>query len=472
MKTKGLLKGISLLLSVLMLCSVVSITAFAAETPEITVSTADASIGEEVELDVALSNNPGIVSATIRIKFDSEKLSLTKVEDAGVLGTSTHKPEYTSPYTLAWANDTSTKNFTVNGTIAKLTFLVTDKAQIGDNLDVTPEYDYDNYDIYNKDLECVSFGCPVGGINVVEKTEPTQVPATESVETQEPTQAPATESVETQAPTQEPATEAVETQEPTQEPATEAVETQAPTQEPTTEAVETQAPTQEPATEAVETQAPTQAPTTEAVETQAPTQEPTTEAVETQAPTQEPTTEAVETQEPTQEPTTEPITTQAPTQEPTTEPVETQAPTEAPTTEPVATQAPTEAPTTEPVATQAPTQKPTSKTDGNVSAEKKENTLKVTVKTKSIKLKKLRKKAQTVKPITVKNAKGKVSFKLKDVPKKIKKYVSVTKKGAIKFKKWKKAKKGKYTLKISVTANGNKTYEKKTIVKEFIIRIK
>ncbi|MEE3333470.1 MAG: leucine-rich repeat protein [Ruminococcus sp.] len=88
------------------------------------------------------------------------------------------------------------------------------------------------------------------------------------------------------------------------------------------------------------------------------------------------------------------------------------------------------------------------------------NPMKVTAKAKTVKLKKLKKKAQKAATITVKNAKGKLSYKLVSVPKKLKKLVKINKKGVVTFKKWKKAKKGTYSFKVQVTAAGDNSYSK------------
>lgn len=103
---------------------------------------------------------------------------------------------------------------------------------------------------------------------------------------------------------------------------------------------------------------------------------------------------------------------------------------------------------------------------------KNTNPVKVTVKSSEIKLKKLKKKAQTVKAITVKKAQGKVTYKLvkKGSMAKIFKLAKINAKGIIKLNKWKKAKKGDYKLKVAITAAGNKRYKPKTVKK--IIRIK
>ncbi len=179
MKSK-IFKSISIILSLVLLCSVfVPYTVFAAEDAKIIVSTETAKAGETVDITVSLNNNPGIVSATMNVKYDDSALTLTKVTDAGVLGAQSHKPEYTSPYTLAWANDTATSNYTVNGTIVTLTFKVSDNAQGGKLYPVELSYNYNNYDIYDKDVQLIKFDVENGGVNV-EKSSSNPVQPTEA----------------------------------------------------------------------------------------------------------------------------------------------------------------------------------------------------------------------------------------------------------------------------------------------------
>ncbi len=104
--------------------------------------------------------------------------------------------------------------------------------------------------------------------------------------------------------------------------------------------------------------------------------------------------------------------------------------------------------------------------------EKKANTITVKAATKSVKLKKLKKKNQTVKPFTVKKAKGKVTYKITKATAKIKKLVKINSKGAITFKKWKKAKKGTYKVKVQIKAAGNTDYKSKTVTKTVKIKVK
>ena len=105
---------------------------------------------------------------------------------------------------------------------------------------------------------------------------------------------------------------------------------------------------------------------------------------------------------------------------------------------------------------------------------KKSNPIKVTVKTKTIKLKKIKKKTQTVKLITIKKAKGTVKVtKVKSgTTAKIYKKIKVNSKtGAITFKKGKYAKKT-YKIKLKITVSGNSTYKSKTLYKTVKVKVK
>ena len=107
-------------------------------------------------------------------------------------------------------------------------------------------------------------------------------------------------------------------------------------------------------------------------------------------------------------------------------------------------------------------------------SKKSDNPIKVTAKIKIVKLKKLKNKKQVVKAINVKNAKGKVTFKLikSGITNKIRKLVKINSKGVITINKWKKAKKGTYNIKVTVKAAGNNNYSAKTITKTVKVNIK
>lgn len=135
--------------------------------PQIIVASKKCLAGKTVEVTVALKNNPGIASAKLTLDFDTSALTLTKVTDAGNLGIQCHKPELTSPYTLAWMNDTATEDFTFNGAIVTLTFEIAEDAEIGDYA-IDLSYDYENYDIWNVNVEKVKFAVVDGVISVID----------------------------------------------------------------------------------------------------------------------------------------------------------------------------------------------------------------------------------------------------------------------------------------------------------------
>lgn len=118
----------------------------------------------------------------------------------------------------------------------------------------------------------------------------------------------------------------------------------------------------------------------------------------------------------------------------------------------------TEPATTEPTPTQ-PATKPTPKVT------KKPNPAKVTVATKTYKVKKLKKKAQTFKAITVKKAQGKVTYTVTKKNKKLK-----FSKGKVTVKKG--TKKGTYTMKVKVKVAGNSKYKAATFTKTIKVKVK
>ena len=121
--------------------------------------------GSKVAVNIALRNNPGIVSATMRVKFDTSVMTLVEVKDLGNLGTKVHRPELVSPYTLAWANDTISDNITYNGNIVTLIFEISENANLS-TYPIEISYNYDNYDIYNVNAEKVNFQTVSGNVTV------------------------------------------------------------------------------------------------------------------------------------------------------------------------------------------------------------------------------------------------------------------------------------------------------------------
>ena len=104
----------------------------------------------------------------------------------------------------------------------------------------------------------------------------------------------------------------------------------------------------------------------------------------------------------------------------------------------------------------------------------KANPVNVTCKTKPVKASRLKKAKVTVKPLTIKNAKGtiKVTKVKKGTSAKIYKKIKVnSKNGAITLAKGKYAKKN-YKIKLKIYVSGNKNYLPKTIIKTVKVKVK
>ena len=135
--------------------------------PKILASSSVGGLGSRVNVTISIADNPGIVSATLTVKYDTNVLTLIEVKDLGNLGTQVHKPQLVSPYTLAWANDTLSENITFNGGLVTLVFEISNNAEIGD-YPIEISYNYDNYDIYNMNAEKVKFYTVDGNISIVD----------------------------------------------------------------------------------------------------------------------------------------------------------------------------------------------------------------------------------------------------------------------------------------------------------------
>ena len=123
---------------------------FAAEKGSITLNDASGKKGDEVKIELVLSDNPGFISANLYLTYDTHLLRLASVEDGGLLVGVSHSEELTSPYSLAWINDLSQKDFSVNGTLATLTFEILDDS--ADTADIRVKQD-----IINARLDTVDF---------------------------------------------------------------------------------------------------------------------------------------------------------------------------------------------------------------------------------------------------------------------------------------------------------------------------
>ncbi len=135
-------------------------------TPKIVVDNVASAPGEQVVVNIALENNPGIASMRLNVSFDESKLSLTKVTDTNLISGKLHKETGgSSPYTLAWSNPTLTENITANGTIVTLTFDVLEGATLG-AAPISVSYNYANSDIMDVDFTKINFGIQNGSVMI------------------------------------------------------------------------------------------------------------------------------------------------------------------------------------------------------------------------------------------------------------------------------------------------------------------
>ena len=136
------------------------------DAPQIVVESKTTSAGSTVAVNISIANNPGIVSMTLHVNFDS-RLELVSVQDTGLLPGKVHSTVMLNPYTLAWENDSATQNYTVNGTLVTLTFNVPENLEEGDYA-VSVSYDSEGYEIYDFNAEPVDFAVVNGKISVTD----------------------------------------------------------------------------------------------------------------------------------------------------------------------------------------------------------------------------------------------------------------------------------------------------------------
>lgn len=107
------------------------------EIPKYQLTTATGKAGSVIEIDVAIANNPGIISLRNQIVYDTTALELVSVSDTGILkGYTAPSSQISSPYTLRWADSLTSENNNSNGTVVTLVFKIKDTAVAG-NYDVS-----------------------------------------------------------------------------------------------------------------------------------------------------------------------------------------------------------------------------------------------------------------------------------------------------------------------------------------------
>ncbi len=157
-----------------------TVTVFDPTAPTMTVGTVYGKVGEQVEVPVVLSNNPGISAAALSFEYDHEALELvgTPVKGADFSGLTQFAKKY------VWATDSSAENNASNGTFVTLTFKVL-KGIDGESTPISVKYD--EGDICNLAEEDVNFQVVAGKVifgspeTTAPETDPVTEPATDPV---------------------------------------------------------------------------------------------------------------------------------------------------------------------------------------------------------------------------------------------------------------------------------------------------
>lgn len=157
---------LSIMLALVLLLTVVPFSASATETAKLTftVSSKNAVPGETVDVDIAMTNNPGIASIGLNVGYDSDILTVENITFNSEMGGTTQTSQLTkNPVKLIWISSTS--NFNENANVATITFRV--NGDITDNIASEVELSFDPDDIYNIAEDNIDCSVVNGVINVV-----------------------------------------------------------------------------------------------------------------------------------------------------------------------------------------------------------------------------------------------------------------------------------------------------------------
>ena len=172
-------KLLAIMLSVLLLCSAMPFAAvFAAEEPTIVVSNVEAKAGDEIEVQVQLKNNPGVISAVVELDYDHSVLELVTemvydedmdedVEMNKIQSATGWSSKYISWGPLGtclmnFCNGIATKNVTKEDFFTA-TFKVKENAPAG-TYPLTVVYDPSNF--FNVEGDTVAFGAVNGSVTI------------------------------------------------------------------------------------------------------------------------------------------------------------------------------------------------------------------------------------------------------------------------------------------------------------------
>ncbi len=165
-------KLLALCLTVMLVVAMVPAFAVsAADAATINVGSAQGYAGDTVTVDVALANNPGIVSMKLSIAYDAAVLELTNKAAGAFSPLNYSQTMDANPYIANWV-DSINPDRQDNATFVTLTFKIKDDAAVG-KTDITVTYNPD--DVYNSAYDNVAFEVVNGTVDVLCKHAETEV---------------------------------------------------------------------------------------------------------------------------------------------------------------------------------------------------------------------------------------------------------------------------------------------------------
>ena len=164
-------KTMAIVVAAIVFFSIFASSTFAVDGGTLTVASVSGSAGDTVNVEVNISDNPGIIATRIYISYDNTKLSLVAATDGGLLGSSSiFGNDYTvNPYTLLWEDGVAAANHTDDGVIATLQFRILDSTASG-STEIALILDAGS--TFNRDLNRVPFATVNGTLTIVSQTPP------------------------------------------------------------------------------------------------------------------------------------------------------------------------------------------------------------------------------------------------------------------------------------------------------------
>ena len=156
-------KIVSVLLVAMLIISISCISGNAqGVVPSFEVVGGSAKVGDTVDVNIKINNNPGITSLQIKVAYSNTDLELIQLEDKELFGNPiSHSDLSRNPLIISWfaSDSTNSKN---SGVFATLRFRVKEKAK---SSNITLSYDSD--DVFNIGFQNVKFQVTNGSVDIV-----------------------------------------------------------------------------------------------------------------------------------------------------------------------------------------------------------------------------------------------------------------------------------------------------------------